>query len=127
MDFTISEELKSAQQLSQQILGDFTEVDKLKATEKQDERFDSALWQALAAAGLLGLDIPETNGGTGLGFYALTLLCEDVGRTVAPIPVIPVLVSAAGTRRRFASTAQKEQWLNGIAGGATLVTAALEE
>ncbi len=127
MDFTISEELKSAQQLSQQILGDFTEVDKLKATEKQDERFDSALWQALAAAGLLGLDIPETNGGTGLGFYALTLLCEDVGRTVAPIPVIPVLVSAAGTLRRFASTAQKEQWLNGIASGATLVTAALEE
>ena len=68
MDFTISEELKSAQQLAQQILGDYTEVDKLKVIEKQEERFDAGLWQALADAGLLGLDIRENHGGTELGF-----------------------------------------------------------
>ena len=127
MDFTISEELKSVQQLSQQILGDYTAVDQLKAIERQAERFDATLWQALAEAGLLGLDIPENNGGTGLGFYSLTTLCEEVGRTVAPIPVIPVLVSAAGTLRRFANNALKERWLGGIASGATLISAALEE
>jgi alkylation response protein AidB-like acyl-CoA dehydrogenase len=127
VDFKISEEVNSAQQLAQQILGDFTEVDKLKVIEQQEERVDIALWQALAEAGLLGLDISEDNGGTGLGFYSLTTLCEEVGRTVAPVPVIPVLVSAAGTLRRFGTDAQKEQWLGGIASGATLVTAALEE
>jgi alkylation response protein AidB-like acyl-CoA dehydrogenase len=127
VDFTISDELKSAQQLAQQILVDFTEVDKLKQIEKQEERFDAGLWQALADAGLLGLDIPENHGGTELGFYALTMLCEEVGRTVAPIPVIPVLVSAAGTLRRFAKDALKEKWLGGIASGATLITAALDE
>ncbi|MEZ5570411.1 MAG: acyl-CoA dehydrogenase family protein [Halioglobus sp.] len=127
MDFTISEELKSAQQLAQQILGDYTEVDKLKVIEKREDRFDAGLWQALADAGLLGLDIPENHGGTGLGFYSLTMLCEEVGRTVAPIPVIPVLVAAAGTLRRFSSNAQKEHWLSAIASGATVVTAALEE
>jgi alkylation response protein AidB-like acyl-CoA dehydrogenase len=127
MDFTISEELKSVQQLAQQILGDFTEVDKLKVIEKQAERFDAGLWQAFAEAGLLGLDIGENHGGTGLGFYSLTTLCEEVGRTVAPVPVIPVLVSAAATLRRFASDTQKDHWLPGIASGATQVTAALEE
>ncbi|CAA0116751.1 Acyl-CoA dehydrogenase FadE27 [Halioglobus japonicus] len=127
MDFSISEEVNSAQQLAQQILGDFTEVDKLKRIEQQEERFDTELWKALAEAGLLGLDIPENNGGTGLGFYSLTTLCEEVGRTVAPVPVIPVLVSAAGTLRRFGTDAQKEQWLGAIASGSTLVTAALEE
>jgi alkylation response protein AidB-like acyl-CoA dehydrogenase len=127
MDFTVSEELKSAQQLAQQILGDYTDVDKLKLIEQQDERFDKALWQALAAAGLLGLDITENHGGIGLGFYSLTNLCEEVGRTVAPVPVIPVLVSAAGTLRRFASDTQKDHWLPGIANGSTLVSAALEE
>jgi alkylation response protein AidB-like acyl-CoA dehydrogenase len=127
VDFTISEELKSAQQLAQQILNDYTTVDKLKVIEKQDERFDAGLWNALAEAGLLGLDIPESHGGTELGFYALTMLCEEVGRTVAWVPVIPVLVSAAGTLRRFASNAQKEQWLSAIASGTTLVSAALDE
>ena len=127
MNFTISEEQQSAQQLAQQILSDFTDVDKLKVIEQQQENFDIGLWQALAKAGLLGLDIAEDQGGTGLGFYSLTTLCEEVGRTVAPVPVIPVLVSAAGTLRRFASDTQKDQWLPGIASGATLISAALEE
>ena len=127
MNFTISEEQQSAQQLAQQILSDFTDVDKLKAIEQQQENFDTGLWKALAKAGLLGLDIAEDQGGIGLGFYSLTTLCEEVGRTVAPVPVIPVLVSAAGTLRRFASDTQKDQWLPGIASGATLISAALEE
>ena len=127
MDFTVSEELTSVQNLAQQILGDFTSVEQLKAAEQQEQRFDPALWQALAEAGLLGLDIDEELGGIDLGFYALTSLCEEVGRTAAPVPVVPVLASAAGTLRRFATPKQKEAWLPGIASGSTSVTAALEE
>lgn len=127
MDFALKEEIASVQQLAQQILGDFTELDKLKAAEQQGERFDAALWQALADAGLLGLDIEEVHGGTDLGYFSLVTLCEEVGRTVAPIPVIPVLVSAAGTLRRFGTDAQKETWLKAIATGEAQVAAALEE
>ena len=47
MDFNISEEVQNVQQLAQQILGDFTEVDKLKAIEQQEDLFDADLWQAL--------------------------------------------------------------------------------
>ncbi|NND66213.1 MAG: acyl-CoA/acyl-ACP dehydrogenase [Halioglobus sp.] len=127
MDFNISDEQKSVQQLAQQIIGDFTEVDKLKAIETTEERFDCDLWMALAEAGLLGLDIDETHGGMGLGFFSLTTLCEEVGRCVAPVPAIPVLVSAAGTLRRFGTDSQKDTYLPGVATGNTLVSAALEE
>lgn len=127
MDFNISEELQSVQQLAQQILGDFTEDAKLRDIEAQDERFDAALWKALADAGLLGVDIDEAHGGMALGYFALTMLAEEVGRTVAPVPVIPVLVGAAGTLRRFGTDTQKDQWLPGIATGEVIVTAALEE
>ncbi|MFT4613513.1 MAG: alkylation response protein AidB-like acyl-CoA dehydrogenase [Bacteroidia bacterium] len=127
MDFTISEELISVRQLAQQILGDFTDVDKLKAIEQTEERFDRDLWQALAEAGLLGVDLPESQGGMGMGFFSLTTLCEEAGRTVAPVPVLPVLVGAAGTLRRFGTDAQKDSWLPGIASGKNLVTSALEE
>ena len=37
MDFTVSEELTSVQQLAQQILNDFTAVDQLKQIEQQEE------------------------------------------------------------------------------------------
>jgi alkylation response protein AidB-like acyl-CoA dehydrogenase len=127
MDFTISEELQSVQNLAAQILADFTAPEQLKALEREAEPFDSALWQALAEAGLLGVDLEEAQGGTDIGFYALTTLCEEVGRTVAAAPVVPVLVSAAGTLRRFASAGQKERFLPGIADGSILVSAALEE
>jgi alkylation response protein AidB-like acyl-CoA dehydrogenase len=127
MDFNFPEELQSVQELARQILTDFTAPEQLKKIEQQEHRFDNTLWQALADAGLLGIDIEESLGGTDLGFYTLTALCEEVGRSVAPVPVIPVLVSAAGTLRRFADDQQKERWLPGIASGSTLVSAALEE
>ena len=127
MDFTISDELNSVRQLAQQILNDFTEVDKLKAIEQTEERFDRELWQALATAGLLGVDLPESHGGMDMGFFALTVLCEEAGRTVAPVPVIPALVDAAGTLRRFGTDALKDTWLPAIAAGKSLVTSALEE
>ena len=127
MDFNIPEELESVKQLAAQILSDFTAVEQLRQLEQQAEPFDDTLWQALAEAGLLGVDIEEAQGGTGLGFYALTSLCEEVGRTVAAVPVVPVLVSAAGTLRRFAGDEQKEQLLPAIANGSLLVSAGLEE
>ncbi len=127
MDFNIPEELKSVQDLAAQILSDFTDLDQLKKLEQADEPFDATLWQALAEAGLLGLDIAEAQGGTDLGFFALTALCEEVGRTAAAVPIVPVLVSGAGTIRRFAGDKLKERYLPGIADGSALVTAALEE
>ena len=127
MDFNVSEELISVQQLAQQILNDFTAAEQLKAIDQQEHRFDDKLWQSLAEAGLLALDIEEAQGGPDLGFYALTTLCEEIGRTAAPVPAVEVLVGAAGTLRRFGSQAQKDQWLPGIADGSLLLTAALEE
>jgi alkylation response protein AidB-like acyl-CoA dehydrogenase len=127
MDFSIPEELKNVQDLAAQILADFTEVEQLRRLEQQQEPFDDALWQALAGAGLLGVDIEEVHGGMGIGFGALTALCEEVGRTVAAVPVVPVLVSAAATLRRFATSQQKERFLPGVADGSTLLSAALEE
>ena len=127
MDFTISEELDSVRQLAQQIFNDFTEVDKLKAIEQTEERFDRGLWEALATAGLLGVDLAESQGGMDMGFFSLTVLCEEAGRTVAPVPVVPALVGAAGTLRRFGTDTLKDAWLPAIAAGKSLVTPALEE
>ena len=127
MDFSFSEEQQSAQQLALKILGDHSSVEQLAEVEKEPHRFDRDLWQALAEAGLLGLAIDQRHGGMGFGFYSLCMLCEEVGRTVAPVPAVPVLVGAAATLQAHGSAALQERWLPVIASGAALVTAALEE
>jgi hypothetical protein len=58
---------------------------------------------------------------------SLCLLLQEVGRTVAPVPVFPALVLGALPLARFGSEAQKEEWLPGIASGERIITAALSE
>ena len=127
MDFSLSEEQVELKKLARQILLDQTSNEHLREVETQEDRFDEKLWGDLATAGLLGIGVSEAYGGAGYGFESLCLLIEEVGYTVAPIPVVPVLVSAALPIERFGSTAQKQRWLPGVSSGEHLISAALLE
>lgn len=127
MDFALSEEQQDVQQLAAKILAQEVTVDRLKAVEAGEERFDEALWQQLAEAGLLGVAISEAYGGMGYDFETLCLLIEEVGKTVAAVPVVPVLASAALTVQQFGDSQQCDRWLPDIARGELLLTAALTE
>lgn len=127
MDFSYSEEQQAVITLAEKILGDQTENEHLKHIDTLEDRFDEKLWQDLATAGLLGVALDEQYGGMGFGFETLCLLVEEVGRTVAPAPVIPVLVSAASTLQKFADRSIREQYLPAVASGASLISAAMLE
>jgi alkylation response protein AidB-like acyl-CoA dehydrogenase len=127
MDFSLSDEQVELKQLASQILLDQTSNEHLRDIETQDDRFDENLWGDLAKAGLLGIGIAEDCGGMGYGYESLCLLVETVGYTVAPIPVVPVLVSAALPIDRYGSEEQRHRLLPGVASGERLITAALLE
>ena len=127
MDFALSDEQQEVRELAAKILTQEVTVDRLKTIEAGEERFDQALWQQLADAGLLGVAISEAYGGMGYDFETLCLLIEEVGKTVAAVPVVPVLASAALTVQQFGDARQCDRWLPGIARGESLLTAALTE
>ncbi|MEH6590973.1 MAG: acyl-CoA dehydrogenase family protein [Halioglobus sp.] len=127
MDFSLSEEQQDVQQLAAKILTQEATVDRLKMLDAGEERFDEKLWQHLAEAGLLGVAIDQSYGGMGFDFETLCLLIEEVGKTVAAVPVVPVLASAAFTLQQFGNASQCEKWLPGVARGELLITAALTE
>jgi 3-oxocholest-4-en-26-oyl-CoA dehydrogenase beta subunit len=127
MDFSLSEEQQDVQQLAARILSQEVTVDRLKAVEAGEERFDEKLWAQLAEAGLLGVAIDEAHGGMGFDFETLCLLIEEVGKTVAAVPIVPVLASAGLTLQQFGRAQQRERWLPGLARGELLITAALTE
>ncbi len=127
MDFSYSEDQQAVKTLAEKILGDQTENEHLKQIDTREDRFDEKLWQDLAEAGLLGVAVDEQYGGMGFGFETLCLLVEEVGRTVAPVPVIPVLVSAALTLQKFADSGICEHYLPGVASGESLISAAMLE
>src|SRR2546429_8175900 len=127
MDFSLSEEQEATRDLARQILSARETHEHLKEIEAGGEGFDRDTWAELAKAGLLGIALPEDAGGSGLGFVALCRLFEEVGRTVAPVPVLPTVVLGALPIAQFGTDAQKEQYLPGIVAGDTVLTAALVE
>ncbi|WP_101759720.1 acyl-CoA dehydrogenase family protein [Oceanicoccus sp. KOV_DT_Chl] len=128
MDFGFNDEQKDVQNLARQILSEQVLPEKLaEYDEFKHERFDQALWQQLAEAGLLGVAVAEEYGGMGFGFTELALFIEEIGRSIAPVPVIPHLVSAASAIQHFGSAEQKQRLLPGAASGELILTAALME
>ena len=127
MDFFFAEADREVSELARQILEDKLGNDRLKEIEAQEPVFDSATWQALAESNLLGVAIPEEFGGMDVGFFALCLLCQEVGRTVAPVPVYPSLVLGALPLARFGTDEQKAAWLPAVASGEMILSGALTE
>ncbi len=114
-------------QLAQQIFAAEVTPTRQAELDAAEYRFDAKLWQTLADAGLLGIAIPEEFGGMGLGFLELCALTEEVGRAVAPVPVVPVLAGAALAISECGTAAQKQRYLPEIAAGRALFTVALQE
>jgi alkylation response protein AidB-like acyl-CoA dehydrogenase len=128
MDFSYSDEQQAVIELARKILADGATPKALRALEKSGApRFDRALWKQLAEAGLVGAAIPEAHGGGGLGFLALAGILEEVGRTVAPVPLLETAVLGALPLARFGSAAQQARWLPRAARGEAILTAALVE
>lgn len=127
MDWNPSEDERAVADLARKILEDNASNERLKALEAAGTPFDADLWKSLAGADLLGTAVPEADGGSGLGFFALCLLLQEVGRTVAPVPAYPTLVLGALPLSRFGSEEQRRTWLPEVTRGESLLTAALTE
>ncbi len=127
MDFSLTEEQTEVQNLARKILEDLSTHDRLNQIESSDEGIDRELWAELARSNLLGVCLPESFGGSNLGFFSLCVLLEEVGRVVAAIPAIPTLVLGALPVSRFGSEEQKRRLLAGVAQGEILLTGALLE
>jgi alkylation response protein AidB-like acyl-CoA dehydrogenase len=88
--------------------------------------FSRELWQHIAELGWLGLTIPETYGGAGLGWVDLVVVLEETGRSLFPSPFVSTTL-AAHAIRRFGSARQQSAWLPRLADGSAIGTVALLE
>jgi acyl-CoA dehydrogenase len=89
--------------------------------------FDRVLYKELAGLGVLGAAIPEEFGGVGLGYLELCVLAEELGRSLAPVPVSSSIYLAAQFLMLAGSDAQKSRWLPGIANADIVGTFAMTE
>src|SRR2546423_10722218 len=89
-------------------------------------RSDDELWRELSELGWPGIALAEEDGGQGLGSIELAILCEELGRSLAPVPFLPSVMAAA-LIEHGGSPAQRERWLPELASGAIRGAAAQAE
>ncbi|MEH6549903.1 MAG: acyl-CoA dehydrogenase family protein [Pseudomonadales bacterium] len=127
MDYSFNEDQLAIRELAYQIFTDRATDEFLLAFSRTDQTYDDELWSTLAEQGLLGLSVPESAGGSGLGLVELCLMLEEQGRRVAPVPLYSTLVLGSLPIIEFGTEEQQQQWLVPMVAGEAKLTAAVAE
>ncbi|MFN2540463.1 MAG: acyl-CoA dehydrogenase family protein, partial [Mycobacteriales bacterium] len=125
MDYTLDEQEVAVRDLAAQILSSKATRDRFAALESDGGWFDDELWKELAAAGLVGIAVPEDQGGSGAGFIELCLLVQEAARSAANVFVVEPLVLAALPLSRLGTAEQQARLLAPFCSGELLLTAGL--
>ncbi len=127
MDLTLDENQSAIAELARKILEEKLPPDRLRAIEASDEWFARDVWAELASAGLIGVALPEADGGGGFGVLEACLLLEEIGRAAAPLPYQATVMLGALPLAEFGTEAQRARDLPGVVSGDVVLTGALLE
>jgi alkylation response protein AidB-like acyl-CoA dehydrogenase len=114
MDFDFSDDQLALRDGARELLDDLAPPERVRAHTATDDPFDAALWSAMVEQGWLGIELPESDGGVGLGSIEAALLCEEVGRHAAPAPFVSTVL-AIDALAQAGERAWVERLLNGDA------------
>jgi len=92
MDLGLSDEQRELVASFGNLLAKSASPEQVRAAEPGG--FDPGLWRALVETGAVTMGVPEDRGGWGASLLDLALVAEQVGRAVAPAPVLESQVAA---------------------------------
>ncbi len=125
MNFDFSADQKELADHARRFLGESCTFDRLRDNMAGEEAYDRSLWQQMVELGWTAINIPEAQGGLGMGSLELCLLSEEVGRVLAPVPFFSTVCLGAHILNQLGQESLREQYLPPIAAGESVVAVAL--
>ncbi|MDZ4265649.1 MAG: acyl-CoA dehydrogenase family protein [Mycobacterium sp.] len=92
LDYSLSEDHQALQAAYKDFFGSRCSIETVRAAEESG--FDKSLWERLCAMGATTMALPEAVGGDGATLVDLTLVAEEIGRSLAPVPWIDHVCAA---------------------------------
>jgi alkylation response protein AidB-like acyl-CoA dehydrogenase len=123
MEFELSKPQKLLQQSARDLFSRECSAKRVRELMATDTAYNPELWSAVADQGWLGLQLPESCGGLGLGVVELAVVAEEMGRACFPGPFLGSIW--AGTLINEAQP--KSKHLDPLAAGETKGAVALVE
>ncbi len=128
MNFAFSEEQEELRNIVRQFLEAKSPEAAVREQMETERGYDPEVWSQMAEQlGLQSLIIPEEFGGQGFGYVELTVVLEEMGRSLLCAPYFSSVVLAANAVMHSGDDAAKAALLPGIASGETIATLAFTE
>src|SRR5205814_5462010 len=115
MDFELSDDQRALQDAAADLLGSLSTTEQVRAMATREEAYDTGLWKAMVDQGWTGVELPEAQGGLGLGTVEAAVLAEQVGAHLAPAPILENLLAVAALADTDAAGAWLERLVTGDA------------
>jgi len=121
MDFSYSEEQSMLVASCERLVRERCGFEARRAQLKTDPGKKPALWSALVELGITALCVPDDAGGLGLPLIDGALVSQALGRGWLLEPYVDSALAASAVLARLPASAQRDEWLAGIASGERIV------
>jgi alkylation response protein AidB-like acyl-CoA dehydrogenase len=128
VNFAFSDEQEALRSTVRTFLADTSPESEVRRLMATDEGYSPDVWRQLAGQlGLVGLIVPEEYGGSGFSFLELTVVFEEMGRSLLCAPFFSTVAMATTLLLALNDAAMSRELLPRIAAGSCVATVALAE
>ncbi len=126
MEFDLSDELLAVRELGREFAE--KEIAPTAAADDRNHHFRREIFEKMGRLGFFGCVVPESCGGSGLGYLAMVLLTEEIARVHSSVRVhINTQLAPAVTLARFGTEEQQRRWVPGLVDGSRVGCFAITE
>ncbi|MGB3721655.1 MAG: acyl-CoA dehydrogenase family protein, partial [Pacificimonas sp.] len=122
----VSEEQADLLEVAANFCRDRSPTDRVRGLLADERGYDPAVWKELCDLGWMGIAIPESDGGIGLGLAEVVPVMEQMGRAMMATPFMSSTLAAQAILKA-GSDEQRAAWLPKLASGEVIGTIALAD
>ena len=128
MDFLYDDEQDALREATRGLVGKaYGDYENRRRAVAEDPGFDEKQWAKMAEMGLLGLPFSEEDGGVGAGPVEIGIVCQELGRVIAPEPYLTSVVLAGGLVSAVGTAEQRQEVLGALSAGESVLAFAHDE
>ncbi|WP_068158727.1 acyl-CoA dehydrogenase family protein [Rhodococcus phenolicus] len=127
MNFELDTEQDLLRKTTRDLLSGVYDAETRNAATATDRGWNPEVWRQFAELGLLGLPFPEEHGGMGAGPVETMAVMTEIGRALAPEPLLDAVYTPGGLVAAAGTDAQRAAILPRVAEGDLLLAFAHDE
>ena len=129
MKLVLNEEQQMLSDSAKDFAANRTPVNHFRSLRDNNDplNWDKDVWKEMVDLGWAGILIPQEFGGSDFGFAGISVIMQEVGKTLTPSPLFATAVMGASAINTFGTQEQKAEYLPKIAAGNITTAIAIDE